>query len=711
MLDNIKQKEQTKELLKIHYGFDSFKPGQEDAIDSILEKKDTIVIMPTGGGKSLVYQLPALVLEGVTIVISPLIALMKDQVDFLEQIGVPACFINSSISPDETKKRLKLVKEGHFKLLYIAPERFYNKEFIDVLSETKIALFAIDEAHCISQWGHDFRPSYMRLRDAVELVGRPPVVALTATATPEVREDIVKQLNLKNPEKIITGFARPNLQFGATRASGREKLGMIMDAVRSMEGKCGIIYVGTRGKADEITQMLLEADIEAATYHAGMDQESRVWAQDSFLKGKTKVIVATNAFGLGIDKKDIRFIIHHDIPGTVEAYYQEAGRAGRDGKSAFCLLFYSPRDRYLREFFIKGDNPSPETVLEVYRIITSYDQDRIIVTYAEIMESLVDDAPDMAVGTSLKILEKEGYIVRNSERTSNAYLRLVNDFKTTLDFVSKKAKKQIEILEKLNERFSDELISGWELNLDEVAGLIEVKRDSLIRAINSLKKNELAVYNPPKRGTEINILKRVEVEDIKINFKELKEKASRAYDKLDQMEKYVFHFGCRQKYILDYFSDISSKKCGKCDNCLSPRKSFDSTSNEQVEQERSFKKGNYRRFKKKEDGGKFEVGEKKDIMNTRLTQLDTLDLYIKGSNLKEIAQKRGLTEGTISEHVCFLVEKKLIKDIDSLVDKKKQEKIKKIFKKIGKDKLKPVKVELGDDYSYEELKITRSFMN
>ncbi len=714
MLDNNKQKEQIKELLKIHYGFDSFRPGQAEAIDSIIDKKDTIVVMPTGSGKSLIYQLPALVLDGVTIVISPLIALMKNQVDFLEQVGIPACFINSSISPDETKKRLEMIKEGYFKLLYIAPERFYNRDFVKALTDIKVSLFAIDEAHCISQWGHDFRPSYMRLKDAIELVGRPPVVALTATATPEVKEDIIKQLDLKDTKKIITGFARPNLQFGATRASDREKLGFIMDAVRSMEGKCGIIYVGTRGKVEKITNMLLESDIEATAYHAGMDIESRTWAQDSFLKGKTKVIVATNAFGLGIDKKDIRFIIHHDLPGTVEAYYQEAGRAGRDGKPSFCLLFYSPRDRYLREFFIKGDNPSPETILEVYDVITSYGQDRIVVTYAEIMESLTDDAPDMAVGTSLKILEKEGYLIRNSERTSNAYLRLANDFKTTLDFVSKKAKKQIEILEKLNEKFGDELISGWELNLDEVAGMIEVKRDSLIRAINSLKKNELAVYNPPKRGTEINILKRVDAEDVKIDFKELSKKAKRAYGKLDQMEEYVFHYGCRQKYILDYFSDVQAKKCGKCDNCLMGkeqrtrnkeqiiRRDFDSSGRE------IDRKKDYRNYKKKNDGGEFTVGEKKNIMNTKLTQLETLDLYIKGCGIKEIAEKRGLTDGTVSEHLCFLIEKKLIKDIDKLVDKKKQERIKKAFKKIGADKLKPIKEELGDSCSYEEIKIIKS---
>ena len=360
------KKQELLELLKIHYGFKTFRPGQERVIDNILAGASTVVIMPTGGGKSLCYQLPALVLDGVTLVISPLIALMKDQVDGLHKISIPATFINSSISQAETVERLDAVKAGQYKLLYIAPERFYSAEFVTALRQVKVSLFAIDEAHCISQWGHDFRPSYLKLKGAIELLGKPTVAAFTATATLEVREDIIKQLGLIDPNLVITGFARPNLQFGVINTQDSRKSQFVLDAISSVPDGSGIIYVGTRSRADELLQTLLAHDISAVGYHAGMEAADRQWVQENFMKGKAKVIVATNAFGLGIDKHNIRFVIHYDMPGTIEAYYQEAGRAGRDGQPSFCLLLYSPRDRYLQEFFIKGDNPPPEIILEVY---------------------------------------------------------------------------------------------------------------------------------------------------------------------------------------------------------------------------------------------------------------------------------------------------------------------------------------------------------
>jgi len=574
-----KQKEQLKELLKIHFGYESFRPGQERAIDNILHHKNTVVVLPTGGGKSLIYQLPALILEGVTIVISPLIALMKDQVDSLERVGIPATFINSSISPAETEIRLARIKSGFYKIVYIAPERFYNQVFMTELRNIKVSLFAIDEAHCISQWGHDFRPSYIRLKDAIKFVGSPVVVALTATATPEVRDDIVAQLALKDSELVITGFARPNLQFAVMPATNGQKIESIINLLTTnQELGSGIVYVGTRNKADELVEALTDHDIKAVVYHAGMDSESRDWVQEKFMRGEAQVVVATNAFGLGINKKDIRFVIHHDLPGTIEAYYQEAGRAGRDGNPSFCLLFYHQQDRYLREFFIKGDNPDPNMIIEIYDFLVRRagleieTSASILITYAEIGQNLSDSVPEMAIGTALKILEKEGYISRPNEKTSNSFLKAKKDWNEISASISKRSKSQLEVVEKLGEKYSDELKNGWEFNPEEVALVLKIKKDSLLRAIKKLAEKDLLEYKPPFRGTEIKILKIVESEDVNLDFKALKDKAARAYEKLNEMENYVYHLGCRQEYILNYFGDSTAKACGQCDSCLKVNK-------------------------------------------------------------------------------------------------------------------------------------------
>lgn len=570
-----KKKQQLLELLKIHFGYGSFLPGQELAIDNILAGRNTVVVLPTGGGKSMIYQLPALILEGATIVISPLIALMKDQVDSLERVGIPATFINSSISSEEASIRMAKVSRGEFKLIYIAPERFYNIQFLGELKKIKVSLFAIDEAHCISQWGHDFRPSFLRLKEAIKIVGSPPVVALTATATPEVRDDIARQLQFKDHETIVTGFSRPNLQFAVIPTPNNQKIESIVNfLVTNPDLGSGVIYVGTRNKADEILERLVENDIKAVSYHAGMDANSRSWVQDQFLKDEARVVVATNAFGMGINKKDIRFVIHHDLPGTIEAYYQEAGRAGRDGKPSFCLLFYNQQDRYLREFFIKGDNPDPKIILEVYEFLLGRadslvnPKDSILITYAEIGQNLSEQTPEMAIGTALKILERSGYISRPNEKTSNSFLKTKKPWSEVIESVSKRAKTQLEVVLGLEEKYFNKLTEGWEFNPEEVAVVLGLKKDSILRTIKKLAESDLVEYQPPFRGTEIKLLKILQPEDLEIDFKALKEKASRSYEKLDEMEGYAYTLDCRQNYILKYFGDHNSPDCGKCDSCL-----------------------------------------------------------------------------------------------------------------------------------------------
>ncbi len=340
--------------LRRFWQFQNFRHGQEEVIKAVLEHHDTLVVMPTGAGKSLCYQLPAIMLPGLTLVVSPLIALMKDQVEALTARGISAAYINSSLTPAQNAYTMHHVRQGKIRILYVAPERFPSEEFGEMLKTIPIALFAIDEAHCVSQWGHDFRPDYMNLKRFIAaLPRRPTVLACTATATPEVQDDVVTRLGLKTPQVFVRGFDRPNLTFLAARGLDeydREKL--LVHAVSSLQG-AGIVYAGTRKRTEELAVLLQDYDIAASVYHAGMKPEERKSVQDAFMADRIRVMVATVAFGMGIDKKDIRFVLHAHMPSSLESYYQEAGRAGRDGRPALCMLLHAYKDRRLHEYFIE----------------------------------------------------------------------------------------------------------------------------------------------------------------------------------------------------------------------------------------------------------------------------------------------------------------------------------------------------------------------
>lgn len=326
--------------------------------------------MPTGSGKSLIYQYCALARLGTALVISPLIALMKDQVDRLHTLGIPATFINSALDPQEQQRRLEKLQRGEWRLVYVAPERLRNAAFVAALRAVNVSLLAVDEAHCISQWGHDFRPDYLRIGAMRKALNDPVTVALTATATPEVQDDIITQLALAPVERVITGFARPNLVFHVRFTPDlRAKQLAIRKVLGAVQG-AGIIYVGTRREAEELASTLeTEYGVPAFVYHGGMERSQRTLVQDAFLSQSNAVMIATNAFGMGVDRPDVRFVVHYHIPGTLEAYYQEAGRAGRDGRLAQCMLLYAPQDRNLQEWFIENDAPSQNELMALYKAI------------------------------------------------------------------------------------------------------------------------------------------------------------------------------------------------------------------------------------------------------------------------------------------------------------------------------------------------------
>jgi len=376
MIDKGKKMSDKLSVLKDYFGHDSFRDGQEQIVDALLDGRDALCIMPTGAGKSMCYQIPALLFDGVTIVVSPLISLMKDQVGSLVQSGVHAAYINSSLSYPQFLRVLSNVEHGKYKIIYVAPERLLTDGFLDTCKKIKISMVAVDEAHCVSQWGQDFRPSYLKIISFVEsLANRPIVGAFTATATNDVKEDIKKILRLENPFEITTGFDRPNLFFGVIKSSSKDE--KLIDLIRERSDRSGIVYCATRKNVESVCELLCDNGFSAARYHAGLDEYERRKNQEDFVFDRKNIMVATNAFGMGIDKSNVTYVIHYNMPKNIESYYQEAGRAGRDGSEADCILLYSPKDVRLNRFMIENSEGNDELTIEENEQIRERDFERL----------------------------------------------------------------------------------------------------------------------------------------------------------------------------------------------------------------------------------------------------------------------------------------------------------------------------------------------
>lgn len=376
MIDKGKKMSDKLSVLKDYFGHDSFRDGQEQIVDALLDGRDALCIMPTGAGKSMCYQIPALLFDGVTIVVSPLISLMKDQVGSLVQSGVPAAYINSSLSYPQFLRVLSNTEHGKYKIIYVAPERLLTEGFLDTCKKVKISMVAVDEAHCVSQWGQDFRPSYLKIVSFIKsLENRPIVGAFTATATNDVKEDIKKILRLENPFEITTGFDRPNLFFGVIKSSSKDE--KLIDLIRERGDRSGIVYCATRKNVESVCELLCDNGFSATRYHAGLDEYERRKNQEDFVFDRKNIMVATNAFGMGIDKSNVTYVIHYNMPKNIESYYQEAGRAGRDGGEADCILLYSPKDVRLNRFMIENSEGNDELTIEENEQIRERDFERL----------------------------------------------------------------------------------------------------------------------------------------------------------------------------------------------------------------------------------------------------------------------------------------------------------------------------------------------
>ena len=560
------------------FGFDSFRDGQLEIIEAILKFNNVLAVLPTGAGKSICYQIPALLSDNFSIVISPLIALMKDQVDALNKYKEVAAFINSTMSYSETEEVINKISIGKIKLLYLSPERIESLKFAERIKTLQPKNIFVDEAHCISEWGHNFRPSYLKIKEFITHIGIKKVSAFTATATPEVREDIISQLNFKEPQIFVRGFERDNLSLRVIHSKRKnEKCYELLSEIKGS----AIIYTSSRRKAEEAAEYLNLKGIKCNYYHAGLTAPERRRIQDEFIQGENEIIASTNAFGMGIDKSDIRLIVNYNTPGSIESYYQEIGRAGRDGNESFCYLLHDDSDFTIQNYFISNLHPNKDLIQKIYKAICdgnrvavgSLPEKELVVDRDYISKYIGNDISSGMLHSSLKYLESSGYLRQISEFDKKDSILILFGKDKLRKFVESPTYQELaDIIVSLLREFGSEIFnSPIKVSLTYLANKFSIPEQSLVESLNILDNIGVLSFNQAlNKDTILLTTPRVEVEKLLLNYKLINESYLNSQRKLEKMNEYVFAAECRFKNILNYFGEnVPDYKCGKCDNCTS----------------------------------------------------------------------------------------------------------------------------------------------
>jgi ATP-dependent DNA helicase RecQ len=563
------------DILKHYWGYESFRSMQEEIIGSVLDGKDTLALLPTGGGKSICFQVPALLQEGICIVISPLIALMKDQVENLQKRNIPAAAIYSGMHYKDIDRVLDNCIYGNIKLLYLSPERLSSELARERIARMKVSLIAVDEAHCISQWGYDFRPAYLLIGELRELLPAAPIMALTATATPEVVTDIQEKLEFKKENVLQKSFARDNLAYVVLREEG--KLEKLLDILKKVSG-AGVVYVRNRRRTKEIALFLQRRGLSADYYHAGLNQEQRSARQDAWISDKTRIIVSTNAFGMGIDKPDVRIVVHMDLPDSLEAYFQEAGRAGRDGKKSYAVLLYDDADRRTLEYNYAMSFPGLEDIRRVYQALGSYFQLAIGGSIGHSLDfeitSFVENFKLKAVMAyhCLRILEQEGWISLTDAVFVPTTLKVLVDKDQLYDYQLRNRRFD-PILKAVLRTYQGAFLHPVSIREERLSRALKISSTDLRKAFQRMHKDGIIEYHPQRDKPQLVFLReRVDMMNLDIDMEAYRFRKERYRKRIDRAIAYAESIQCRSQQLLTYFGETDAPACGICDVCLGRHK-------------------------------------------------------------------------------------------------------------------------------------------